>query len=125
MSNIDTPSAAIGTAGHEAIKGALHVLLGALGPQDRKPVSPEALSGLHPVFLLTEHARSHDAGNVLTPYRGDALSIPCYAEHDGGVALLQTSFHKGDAYVEIVTFPDADPVHAHAVVALLSQVETR
>lgn len=85
---------------------------------------------IHPVFPLAHHFRSKDdyeGGYTGNSYRGDHLSVPAYLGFGGDIAIFETSFHKGNAYMEIVTFPEADRDSAlyRAALSLLEAEETR
>lgn len=85
---------------------------------------------IHPVFALSHHFRSKDdyeKGYTGNPYRGDHISVPAYLGFGQGVAIFETSFHKGQAFVEVVTFPDADPDSSlyKAALSILQAEETR
>ncbi len=98
-------------------------------------IDDDAAGGFHPVFGLVNHFRSYDGfsrdggvSNIVpppdSPYRGDALSIPCYEEW-GAVCVLQVSFHKGGTYVERLDFPQAPESVRSALLELLTKLETR
>lgn len=117
---------------------AMHALFRALGKPDRDLVTHGAgsmgvgtageateLYGLHPAFPLAETFGPGDAGYTANIFsRGCHFSLPCWDEN-GGVVVLETSFHKGATYLERLTFPDAQQqVHA-ALYELLQQFEIR
>lgn len=70
-------------------------------------VSFEDAHNLHPIFALT-HAFTgeHDGGYTSNPYRGAHQSVPCWSE-GATFGILETSFHKGDLFIEFVDFPEA------------------
>jgi hypothetical protein len=79
---------------------------------------------IHPIFGLSHHYRSHDnyeKGYTANPYRGDHIGI------DQEIAIFETSFHKGQAFIDVVTFPSADRDSSlySAALALLNAEETR
>jgi len=79
------------------------------------------------VFGLLVHYRSHDEGArgyTKNPWRGDHISVPCWSEH-GNPFVLETSFHKGDSFVERVDFPDAPDGVMETLTELLQSCETR
>jgi hypothetical protein len=81
----------------------------------------------HPVFGLAEHFQAHDQGHsgyTANPWRGDHLSLPGWHE-EGGVFVLETSFHKGQVIVERIDYPDAPDNIQNALEKLLQQCETR
>ena len=129
----------------ESVHAALHALILSLGTPVRTPVVVDnggtALGGWgqgglllgatdsnnHPVFGLLEHFESHDQGNhgyTQNSCRGDHLTVPCFTE-DGGVFILEISFHKGDTYVERIDFPSASENLVRAAHSLLESCETR
>lgn len=115
---------------------AIHALYQALGKPtiDNENSSISSLTdsgygadGLHPVFALAEHYRSHDAGNAgytNNCYRGDHMSIPAFTE-DGDVAVIELSFHKGTMICDYLTYPDGDSNIRQALYDLLRKLETR
>lgn len=121
---------------HETLRTALYGLLGTFDSVTRRPVRSFPDSGgtvdgigeyLHPVFALHEHFRANDDGNAgytRNTYRGDHLSIPAYGEN-GAIAVLETSFHKGDTFVDVVSFDGGDHAVRAAVTAILAAAETR
>lgn len=96
--------------------------------EGRAPFRPGAIDGgVHPVFGLLSHFRAHDDGApgfTKNPWRGDHMSVPCWSEH-GDPFVLETSFHKGDAFVERVDFPTAPAGILDALTDLLQSCETR
>ncbi|WAC53235.1 hypothetical protein [Frigoribacterium sp. SL97] len=83
---------------------------------------------VHPVFALAHHFRSNDShapGYTSNPYRGDHQSLPVLVGEE--VAIIETSFHKGNAFVEMVTFPNADLTSSlyQAAINILEATETR
>lgn len=101
---------------------------------DRAPIlgGPSGLPHeIHPVFALAHHFRSNDGyarGYTRNPHRGDHMSIPAYLGFGEDIAILETSFHKGETFVEIVTFPNVDPLESslcRATLDLLQAEETR
>lgn len=91
--------------------------------------TPFAFAGadVHPIFPLLHHFRSEDSyveGYTANPHRGDHLSVPVV--FDGAWGVLETSFHKGNTYVEFVTpaFEPESPLY-RAALQLLEAEETR
>lgn len=85
---------------------------------------------IHPVFGLSHHFKSGDdyeKGYTANPYRGDHISVPAYLGFNQEIAIFETSFHKGMAFIEVVTFPEADRESAlySAAMSLLNAEETR
>ena len=85
---------------------------------------------IHPVFRLSHHFLSGDdyaKGYTDNPYRGDHISVPAYLGFSEEIAILETSFHKGFTFVEVITFPEADRESRlyQAAVSLVSAEETR
>lgn len=117
---------------------AMHALFRALGEPSRDLITQGAgtmgigpdgeateLYGLHPVFPLVETFVPGDAGYTANKLsRGCHLSLPCWDE-DGSVVVLETSFHKGAAYLERLTFPTTQPAVHAALYELLQQFEIR
>ncbi|MGC4174358.1 hypothetical protein [Demequina sp.] len=109
---------------------------GAAGRDDLEYANPFDLEELatgeiHPVFAFVHHFRAHDLGNggyTFNPYRGDHLSIPCNVDWSE-LAVIDVSFHKGQTFIEWVTFavPSDEPTKAlyGAAVELLRRYETR
>lgn len=85
---------------------------------------------IHPVFGLSHHFRSRDdygKGYTANTYRGDHISVPAYLGFSQEIAVFETSFHKGQAFIEVITFPEADRDSSlySAALALLNAEETR
>ncbi|WP_141381597.1 hypothetical protein [Microbacterium lacticum] len=85
---------------------------------------------IHPVFALSHHFRSKDnyeKGYTDNPHRGDHISVPAYLGFTQEIAVFETSFHKGQAFVELVTFPAADRDSSlyQAALRMLDAEETR
>lgn len=126
----------------ESVHAAVRALFGAAGapirsayqptkdyPSEGKvPFEPNAVDGgVHPVFGLLVHYRSHDegiGGYTSNPWRGDHISVPCWSEH-GDPFILETSFHKGECFIERVDFPEAPSELMGALTTLLESCETR
>lgn len=97
---------------------------------------PGATGTFHPVFRFAHHFHSKDdyeRGYTANSSRGDHMSIPGYTE-DGSWGIIEISFHKGETWVEFVTYEDVpegpSPMakwHAlnAAALALLDSNETR
>lgn len=113
---------------------AIHALYQALGEPKIDNASIASLTdpgygadGLHPVFGLVEHYRSHDEGNAgytHNNYRGDHISIPAYTE-EGDVAVIELSFHKGITICDYLTYPNGKDSIRQALYDLLHKLETR
>lgn len=78
----------------------------------------DSLETFHPVFTLAHHFRSADsyvAGYTSNTFRGDHLSIPGFSE-EGGLGVIEISFHKGHAFISLLTFEDkpSDQIEAAA-----------
>ena len=116
----------------QAVHDAATALFAAMGTPTRAEYSHTDVDvpgseTCHPVFGLASHFRGNDLGErgyTANPYRGDHMSIPCFTE-DGEVLVLETSFHKGNATVDRVTFPDAQAGIVEALHGLLDACETR
>lgn len=126
----------------ESVHAAARALYAAMGTPVRSPLkvdgdgestfslpSPDHEGeDIHPVFGLMAHYLGNDdyqaKGIASNPFRGDHAAIPCYSEM-GMVGLIEISFHKGRAYAELITYPDAPEPVAEACVALLTALETR
>lgn len=62
---------------------------------------------LHPVFPLTHYfPGEYESGYTSNPYRGIHQSVPCWSE-EATFGIIESSFHKGDLFIEFVDFPDA------------------
>ncbi len=118
----------------EPIRAAMRALFLALGEPYRTPIAeltadsnsePPSIYGLHPVFDLAETFGPGDIGYTGGyPRRGGHLSLPCFDEN-GDVGVLDTTFHKGETWVEYVTYP-REPAQVHAALyKLLEQSEVR
>ena len=115
----------------EATHDAVKALYKALGEpvRDDTPMTEFDRIGecIHPVFGLAEHFRAHDSGNAgytHNGFRGDHITIPAFCEF-GDVMAIDVSFHKGDTFLTLCTFPEGpEEVHA-ALHELLSKLETR
>lgn len=126
MSNFNTYSS-------ETIQ-AIHALYQALGQPTIDNTSIASITdsgygvdGLHPVFALAEHYRSHDEGNAgytYNRYRGDHISIPAFTE-EGDVVIIELSFHKGMMICDYLTYPNGDNYIHQALYDLLRKLETR
>lgn len=77
----------------------------------------------HPVFGLLEHRLGMDSYKACG-YRGDQLAIPVYDE-EGHVHQLCIAFHKGNMYMEFLSWPNADPDDERRLYDLLVRCETR
>lgn len=116
---------------------AFEALVSALGKPSRRSISespwwqshsPDSINYLHPVFGMMKHFQSHDEGArgyTANHMRGDHVSIPGWSEEGGGIEIVEVSFHKGSTFIEIVSYPEADPAIAHAASAFLQSFETR
>jgi hypothetical protein len=107
---------------------AAQALFRALGSPTRTTWQQTEMNTIHPVFGLAEHFEGHDnydaTGYTENQYRGDHLSVPCWTENNE-IFVLETSFHKGEMFVERVEFPTA-PEHVYdALLKLLHDCETR
>ena len=81
--------------------------------------------GVHPVFPLTEtFAPNESSYTRQISLRGGRVTVPCYTE-SGGIAVLETTFHKGDTTIQWVTFPNTPASVAKALHTLLSEAEVR
>lgn len=81
--------------------------------------------GVHPVFPLTEtFAPNENSYTRQSALRGGRVTVPCYTE-SGDIAVLETTFHKGDTTIQWVTFPNTPVSVAKALYALLSEAEVR
>lgn len=113
-----------------------------MGTPRRKPVkrdeyTPERMfvgetGNGHPTYALAHHFRSNDdyeKGYTENPYRGDHMSIPITVESPSGpwneVIVLDVSFHKGDIFIEEVSFPNATPEQIAAARTILGLWYTR
>lgn len=129
----------------ELIRTAFEAMVREFGEPHREPVPYRApqdstmmipITGdpqneeIHPVFALAHHFRSHDSreeGYTKNPFRGDHISVPAYLGFTQEIAVFETSFHKGQAFVEVVTFPAADRESSlyQAALRMLDAEETR
>ncbi|MFT3875903.1 MAG: hypothetical protein QM708_05720 [Propioniciclava sp.] len=129
----------------ELIRSAFEAMVREFGKPSRRPIPYRNPAGstvmipmpdnpendeIHPVFVLSRHFRSRDdyeRGYTENPYRGDHISIPAYLGFSQEIAIFETSFHKGQAFIEVVTFPEADRDSAlyKAALNLLDAEETR
>jgi hypothetical protein len=110
-----------------SVLDAAQALFKALGTPKRSVYRWQDLNLDHPVFGLAEHfeGQGHGAaGYTDNPHRGDHMSLPCWSE-EGEVFVLETSFHKGEMYVERIDFPDAPAQVQSALFKLLQDCETR
>lgn len=132
----------VATGTPESLQTAVDGLFAAMGEPARSPLQTRAGDDFpdaridetqvfhpHPVFALAVHALGNDdyqaqAYSSQNPHRGDLLSVPCITE-DSRVVLLETSFHKGHVYVELVEFPHCHDAVEKALITLLRSVATR
>lgn len=81
--------------------------------------------GVHPIFPLTETFEPHEKSYTKqVSLRGGRVTVPCYTE-SGDVAVLETTFHKGDTSIQWIVFPNQPKPVADALYALLVEAESR
>ena len=108
------------------LQRALESLTAHLGKPQREAWAdhwPEAEAGEHHLHPLFELARIFDEdygqGYTGNTYRGTHQTVPCWTE-EGEVVFIETSFHKGTTFIDVVWFPDAPEEIMAAAFALLS-----
>lgn len=110
-------------------RSTLELLTSSLGEPQRQswsefwPAVEHAEHSLHPVFSLAcTFEEEFGEGYTKNPYRGSHHTIPCWTEQDD-VVFIEVSFHKGTTFVDLVSYPDADPESMAASLAMLAPAE--
>jgi hypothetical protein len=70
--------------------------------------------------LARTFEEDYGKGYTQNPYRGTHLTVPCWTE-EGEVVFIETSFHKGTTFVDVVWYPDAPAEVMAAALALIYQ----